>query len=732
MPTDTLHIAIDTPQPRVTGDRLAKYCTGRGWDMPNSSPNAFVEFVAFTGMLTPLPYTAEWLTTFTGNYARLRKSELSIAGSSSWTEYQRSGSSGYYVHSRDNNVKVYTNQSWERNRPMWLSWIVYNVGNEAYETMRCGWNENGDADIQLAFWSDGSVEIWKNGDRVGNAKINERGFYLSELGPQRFENGYPGKMLANETVDVALIPGRRRDMLVLSNMGGGFVFRFEDIDPADPAPTITGAGPFWFQVPVGQATVQIAPLKFKTSGYLLSPAYTLQQAPATGETPENLLTYDGAGYGTQSAEVSLVETDGSTDFVADGTLADCRIRVDLTGDGNSTPFVYSATSAFPALTGESLDEEVNLDDFWMSARLDVPEDPEGVQMEVMLTNAPGAEEAGATDLTTQGNRDIEVKVGELSFFIGRTLDPEWEEGPGPVTQELMLECRDRILTQQNYRIQDPEPVDTLNFSDAIAYFAKLPGYSDSHMDIGAIDYKLPSVEGNSDGEYALLPEVGDPAVQWIRRLWEEFAQKCYWGWVPTADGVKFRFKTPAQLGSESQITLYHSDADAQADGRSAGDYKRWVYFSKPKFLIPEANDIRVVGRDPRTQLPIIRHYRDRASADPTLPRVNRPDNWVGELRQFSYVDPSLTTEGDVFYALGNFIEVLPVRREIREVRCQFLTNPETGVPLWRGDCFTIYGKGKYRIRTLSGLFDLEYAHPSDSAQDRIWRETTYVVQKEPE
>lgn len=738
MPSDTVSIAVDVPQPRVVGDRLAKVFTGRDWDLPSSVGGVGVEFVAFTGMLMPLPYTANWLTTTTGNYARLRKSQLSIAASSAWTEFERSYTGNWYVHSLNSNIPVQTSQSFERNRPMWLSWFNYNVGNETFVVMECGWGEDTDWEVSLRFWSDGNVEIFRNLEQVGSAKINEKSFYPSGLGPQQFDNGAPGKIMANETVDVVLIPGRRRELLVLSNQGGGFNFLFEDIDPNDPDPTITGPGPFWFQVPQGQATVQLAVLHFETEGYLLSPPFSFREPPNSGEPHTELISYDLPGYGTQSVEVSLRETNGTTLFVPDGDLQEARVRVDLQGDGDSTPFVHAATTAFDALTADSIDATFVLDDWWMQAELEVPEDPEGVSLRVTLNNPEEIEAAGATDLRGTGNRDIEAKLGAVTFFIGRTLDPEWDEGPSADTTDLILEARDRTIVQARYRIQDPEPMDGANFSNAIEFFARMPGFSATDMDIGFIDYSLPSIDANSAGGFALMPEVGDTPIQWIRKFHEEFAQTCFWGWVPTAEGVLFRFKKPEQLGTDSQITVYLTDAAAQADGRPYGDTHRWIYDWKPKVLQPEANDIYVVGRDPRSLLPIVGHFRDHASIDPTVAPPNRPPDWVGEIRAYSWVDPSLTREGDVAYALGNFADVLPRRRFVAQMRSQFLRRPD-GAPLWRGDVLTVKGAGllngqpldgKWRVKTLSTLFDLEYAHPTNALLDRIWRDTTYVIERE--
>lgn len=727
MPTDTLHVAIDIPQPRIVGDRLAHVVTGRDWDLP-ASTNAGVDNITYTGMLLPLPYDPLWITNPTGNYARLRKAELSIAGNAAWTEYERAYTGDWYVHSKDVNTEVETLESYERNRPMFLSWINYNSGNEAIVSMDCGWGAGTAAEVSLRFWSNGDVDIYKNAEKVGTAKINERVYYPPSLGPQQFESASTAQMLPNQVIDVLLIPCRRGELLCLSNMGGGFNFFFDDIDPEDPDPTITGAGPFRFQVPQGQCTVQVAPLHFRTTGVLLSPAFQYRDPPGSGETHTETISYDLPGYGAQSADVSLVEQDGVTTFTPDGTTDIARIRVDLTGDGDSTPFVYVASSSFNALTAELPGDGTNIDEWWMQLELDVPEDPEQVRCDITVKNAPAVEAAGVGDMRVFGNRDIEVKIGELSFFIGRSGDTEYEDTPSDETQEFVFECGDRMRRMQNYRIQDPEPVDAFNFSDGLTYFARMPGFTLDDLDIEFIDYTLPALSKSSDGEFALLPEVGDTPAQWIRKLWEEFAQKCLYGWVPTVDGVKFRFATPEGLGSESQFTVYLTEADSIADGHPAGDYKRRAYFSKPRVLLPEANDIHVIGRNPRTRLPIVAHYRDFNSIDPTLDPGDRPDNWIGELRQFGYVDPSLTSDADVMWVLGNFSEVLPVRREIRELRCQFLQNPLTGVPLWRGDCITVRNRGVYRIKTLSLLADLEKAHETDANLDRIWRETRYIVE----
>ncbi|RYG20128.1 MAG: response regulator, partial [Chitinophagaceae bacterium] len=83
--------------------------------------------------------------------------------------------------------------------------------------------------------------------------------------------------LAGSFVNLSLIPCRARDLLVLSDFSGGsggFSHTFADLSANNAVQEITPEGAhFWWRVPSGKASVQVAPMRFETAGIAYG-AYT--------------------------------------------------------------------------------------------------------------------------------------------------------------------------------------------------------------------------------------------------------------------------------------------------------------------------------------------------------------------------------------------------------------------------------------------------------------------------
>lgn len=733
-----LTVSVDIPEQRVQTDAMSALVDGRGWDMINSDPNVFVDIVTQTAMLFPLPYTSDWLTTTSGAFARFHKADYNLITPTKWTESVFTVAGDVYLHALNTNEIVSTNLSFPRNRAMYLGWHSYNSGNAAFVQLEAGWIPDNptDPDIRLRFWANGKCDIYKNLVFVGEGNIFQQpsSQEITAYSNIRTTHRSDSKNLEGQTVSVTLIPCRRRELLVLSNQGGGFVFRFDDLDENDPSPTITGAGKFFWYVPQGQATVQFAPLNFRTAASIVSRKSQFRIAPAMGSARTDTPYFDGPGYGSNSAAASLRQWDGATNFAQDGTQKQCRLRVDLTGDGLSTPFVYGASSVIATQTAMTPNAPTLLDNYLLGAsppELSVPESPADVSLKLTLRNPARLETDGLTGAAKIGNRSVLAKIGTVAIFQGRTKSPKLKESFNDDNSEITLECQDLWKTLANYRFRDPVPLDGLNLTDALKKILRLCGFTDAQMDIENFDFPLPSIAGNSIGEFALLPEVGDTAAQWITRLWSDFARNCWHGFRPYVGGFKFYFKSPAGLGNSPVMTLYstHDDAYAYLKTRGFTDadaelqcrFYTYQGVSDETVLECEANDITVVGRDPRTLKPLIVHFADTASQDPTIGVGGRPDNWLGEPRRYGLVRSSITSLSQATYCLSILRQrLVPVRR-IREWESQFALLP-SGVPLWRSDVVNLDKIGLFRVNTLSGTCEIE--HAQENAQDANGRAIT--------
>jgi hypothetical protein len=142
-------------------------------------------------------------------------------------------------------------------------------------------------------------------------------------------------------------------------------------------------------------------------------------------------------------------------------------------------------------------------------------------------------------------------------------------------------------------------------------------------------------------------------------------------------------------------------------------------------LEPEANEVYTVGRDPRTLLPLLAYSSDEDSIDPTTAPASRPDNWLGEPRDYSFVAPFLISQESVNYANALLRQRLMPVRVMGEWQCEFLLKTN-GAPAWRGDVWELDGKGIYRINTLSAQFQSEATAGTVSWG---WRPTTYTGER---
>lgn len=709
-----LECYIDSAAPRILLDRQALLCDGRGWDLIDSDENVVIDMATYTAMLRPSPLNPLWQTSASGAYARWRKSDFTLITAAKWGESAFRFSTDFYLESLDVNEIVYT-PALLRNQGVYLSYFNFQTGNELFISMECGFGAPG-AGRSFRIWSDGNAEVWVDDVLVGNLRLSgEPDDYPSRLGPLGTGQGAKGRAVPALCIDLLFLPCRLREILIISNQGGPANHQYEDIDPTDADPTVTEAAPFWFYVPSGKAKVQVAPLRFATAGVLLQPTQALRYPPPAGTA----IAYDGGadlpGYGAASATMSLVDDDGTTPFDPDGSRAAARLRVDLAGDGTNTPFVYWASAELAPTIVSTPSEPTSLLPYLLARqapRLEVPESPADVLLSLTVKQPYQIEADGATFLRTVGNRPIEVGYGGIAILTGTTKSPTWTEGISDEARAMVIEVRDRWKHLESYLLQDPLPLDGMRLDDAVAYFATLPGFDVSETDIDPIDFFVPSVPGASRGEYANLPEVGDKPSDWLRRLWETYAMTHIMGWVPSASGPLFRFRSPASLGTTPVATLYSNLADAAGDVR--GVYRTYREIN----LEPEANSVFVTGRDPRTLLPLIAHYIDLDSVDPTLAVAARPANWLGEERRYGLVDTGITTINGAIYSAGVIASRLVPGRRTAEWTCDLIARLD-GAPAWRGDCVRLNGFGVYRITSLSAVLQLE----SPLGQ---WRPTSYT------
>ncbi len=743
MPDIPLHFDIDHAQPRAVRDRQTTVVAGlyeqdgigyrptNGWSRRWGSVDAAGEFttmvdpVTGTLMLTPAPWSPLWATQTSGIYAKLGKTDFTLAGSSAgYVEHNKNGAGSKYISLADSaqsDRSAVTVASYVKNRAFYVAYEAFNSGGDRFAQFECGYGATADYTQGLAFrfMAGGEVEVWKGGEFV------EKG----SLSKERDQ----GQQTDGQTVRVLIIPFRQREVLILSSWGGGFVTVFDDISEDDPDPEISPAGKFWWKIPSGAGSVECAPVKYPSSGWRASVAIPRKEAPSVGAIAQFASASGGSGtLATQFAR----DLDATLAFVPDGVTRRYRLRADLGGDGDSTPFVYSATGWFPTETEETDDSErLRLDLSVLEASLEVPENPSGVRFSVRLKDPYGLSAEDSARIGAICNRPGLLSYGDLPIVDGIGEPPKVILAPTGETTRAELSFRDWWSLFEQYQFREDIPLDGMTFREAFITVATAAGFPEDRIDCDGDDFRLEAPEGSgSRGDFAVLIKVGDSADRWIQRLHETYAGNWHIGIRPTESGVRLQCLSPETIGEEPKIKLYLSHDDAIADG--VAEEEAWKYvlrtFAETR-VPPEANEIHVTGIDLRRRRPIHVFRRDEDSIDPTLAPSERPDNWLGGLCGYAFGSPSLTTQAMCERACNILFERLTPGRWLADCLAEWMIGLDSGLPLWRGDCVEIDGKGVWRIVSLSMRPVLEPEEADEEEEypgrDGHWRPTSYVLEK---
>jgi hypothetical protein len=729
---DVLSLLVDTVEPRISQDRILVLRTGENWDR-NTFSSIFLEPETQTAMLMPLCGTPTWQTSAAGLYHRLRKEDCSFTTASKWANHDLKFDGDTYLHCNDPaNEVVQSLESYDKNQAMFVSLFGFSDGNSNRKLLECGWGTySGTAsarDLSLRIWSNGNVEVWRGATRLSDMKLVTRD-KNKQTPANNTDQGAPTSQVANDRVDICMIPYKRRDLLLITNFGSD-TLTFDDLDEHTSTNTIARAGTFWFVVPSGTAQVQFAPLRYVTAGSMLSSSYQFRQAPADDATASFRSFYDApAG---ASVVASLVETDGTTPFVADGTKDTVKMKIALAGDGKVTPFYYGSVATFEPLTANTVNDSTDITAYALSASLSVGESPADTKFNLLLKSPEALVTAGMTKSDIVSNRPFEAKIGTIKIFSGRTNTPKKNIRISDEATQLTLECQDRWKALEKYVIRSAHPLDGMELVDAIKYLAGMPGYTAADMDIEALDFTIES-EGNvCKGDWTAMMEAGDTPAKWLLQLQESYFADSVMGWVPTATGPKFTVKMIDTLNAAAYVkTLYPARANALLGGFTADNAHTVLIrsFNKERFEI-EANEVAVTWFDPKTlKYDYVQDF-DRDSQDPTTAVDDRPDNWVGEPRIYARGDSRLVNNpAKAAWCAKRWMKLLSNQQQMAEWDCEFLLKTD-GSPVWKGDLVYIFGEtiteglktylGLFRITSLKADFKLE-----DSG--RIWRPTHYTA-----
>ena len=732
-----IRVTIDIPgRPRLTRTPLLVHADGRTWDLSLSS-NVFVDPITRTGFRLPQVLSATWETSAAGLYARLARSDYQTqAGvaltSAEWAENNYRFSGDIRLESRGVNYAVFTNATQPINRAMFLSFFVEAGANQGDVALECGWGEPGvSTTVSLRVFGSGRCQVYKGTQYLADYSISGASVEVLRASGQAqgtgqgvgsATGGAPGAGdVLGRVVNLYMVPCRRRELLVFSSSGGGFSHVFEDLDP-DIVNAITVAGRFWWRVAQGKASVQCAPFKYPNPGYLIGPLTLLREPPGAGEVPGFLIADDAQGSGgTAAATPSL--TSGSNvaaAFVADGVNYETHLRVDLTGDDDTTRFVYALDASFGVDTAElAAGSEEDITDYVQRVSFFVPEDAGGVRGDIVLRGPQDMDDAGIDRIDSQSSRPFKIEVqtppsiGDYKpFIVGYTGEPARDEGPvvgaSDRARVVTLEWEDLYRQLMDARYEDEgTSLDGLGWKDAIEQQLFNAGIPSVEWDVEDIAFTLPYTTAFSKGEISEPVEAGVTAGEVLKRLIRDYAATYYAGFSPVdtgtvASGVRFRLQSPTALGDTPAALLY---LDGLPGGAPLNAYDARRTF-RERVLPPEATRVAVVGFDPRKGIYLIDRDSAASLENPALPPTLRPDGWVGTVRPVEAQDPRWTTPDVVTRVLEQLMERLAVSERVAEWESDLLAGLD-GVPLWRGDVVTVAGKGRYRIESFSGSFENE-------------------------
>jgi hypothetical protein len=213
-------------------------------------------------------------------------------------------------------------------------------------------------------------------------------------------------------------------------------------------------------------------------------------------------------------------------------------------------------------------------------------------------------------------------------------------------------------------------------------------------------FTIPQSAEISKAGYALIPKRGDYPGGILQGFRDTYLANWFMGWKPTANGTPvggymLAISDPTAVGTAIAVTLYQSTYDAIAYGgyTAAQGAKRTVRNMKRYFESPEANQIAVIGADPKTNRLLYNFtYVDVNSQDPTYAPSARPQNWRGRPVEYILSEPSLTSQAAVDQAAELLGERLVNGRQLIEWESDLLTYLDVNNHLnivWIGDVVEI-------------------------------------------
>lgn len=738
-----LTLEIDVPEPRVTRDRLVAAMEGRTADLLASESGVWTDPVTQTVFLRPYPTLDAWPYTTSGGYARLTKASYTLVTAASWVENHIEASGNVFLESLGVNEIVTTTASYAANRAFYVEGYSFAKTVRQLVVFECGWGDPATG-VSLRLRGSGEVEVWKNSVHLDT--------YSPHAGDSAFTKAKKGKSGNAASVNgqfwsMLMLPCRLRELLVVIDGhggAGGFSHVFEDLSPV-AGNTITPAGHFWWTVPTRpdgsyqKASVLCAPVQFATSGRVRGQEVGLRYAPATGTT----FNYLVGGSVPAGCAITPRLDDATTlaAFVPNGSARWVRAGALLEGPGDKSPEVYALDHYSDPVVQDTTDGTFDLTPYVETVSLVVPE--HGASTITISALAPGAMEAAGLDRPrTQGRRPVRLALDDIDLLRGTLDPPDIDEGadmaPCDWDTSISWKGTDRFYNMGRRRFLHTLAYDGLTLTEGMADLASVAGYGSGSVDITVDTFKMPFSPAVSEGDWQLMPRLGDPVSGWVERLREDFARTWIEGWSPSLAGYKWRFRRPDTYSSTPVLSLFMSLEDAALAGIDPQwRLRRLVEGLRKRPLASEGNRVMVVGWDRRTEEEIYSIADDVPAQNPAIAIASRPPHWSGEVDMIVLIDGDGINDQTTADRARDIIGArsIPIL-ERYEIDCQWLQLQSNDLSLWKGDVVRVYDPSPDAVTPPSEYADLRivaipkalFEFDADDSPEIASRPTTYLVE----
>jgi len=705
---DSLVFTLDGEQQRLKRGPLQLHAIGPAMK-GGTATDTWLDPITNTLRLKPKQLDDAWFTSNAGDYAKLGVSSWTFTTPANWEDRYDQMAVGPCCSGIDSSLTseyALSNTAYPQNTGWYLAWFSYGTGT-AFKQLECGWNSSasGSAGVSLRFWTNGDVEVWKDGNIVATGTIS------GAESPQT---------TTGEWVEVLLIPQRGRELLIVSSRGSGFTTAFpsliETTDEQNIVGPADGDSKFWWTIVAGAAQVYAAPIRYPSTGsyYTQVGQFPLPPDNAEAMSPQGDDWTDTYGYlntATTVPAVTFVDS-GGTLYTPDGHTTEAALKIVIDAGPASGGFYYrspdvmGAFAAFEPQT-DSTDgsESRDLAEYWLSADLTVGESASGVEWQVTLKK-PDALDVDSPSIKSMSNRPLDATIGGVEITEGIIDGPSWSDAYVDDARHIVFKARDQWKRLELARFRSDLVLSGLELSVMIQTLLQAAGCGD--LDQGNIEttsFTPPVWPDEQNSEWPQLVKAGDTAADWIERLLRDYAATWFWGIVP---GEGFVLRSPDTMdAAPSEMTLYRCIQDALTAGVAADLAPLRVYRTLDEDAIePEANEVWVTGWDRRLKRPIQAYGRDLDSQNAATAPSARPENWLGMPKLYGLIDPALTDLDSCEAACTLLYDQLTPVRFCTQITSALLIKDD-GYPLWRGHKITLDGIGERFITSARCHFEWE-------------------------